>query len=181
MIAQKKKPILIFDTNIFLKGIDINILKEKIYTTPEILEEIKVLKYSDKNRNILDRIAVAIEKEHLIIKKPEVEYIKRVMDSSKITGDINSLSKADIGLIGLSLELHENLEEEVVLYSNDYSIQNLCSEMNIKFNSIFRKGIKSKKIFQIFCPLCNKSYPTGTEVKYCEVCGSKLKRRPKKT
>ncbi|TFF84366.1 MAG: hypothetical protein EU552_00680 [Promethearchaeota archaeon] len=180
MIAQKKIPILIFDTNIFLKGIDINIFKEKIYTTPKIIEEIDVLKYSDKNRNILNRIEVAIANEHLIIREPKKEYVMKTVNRSNFTGDLTALSKADIELIALALELKERAEEEVILYSNDYSIQNLASEMKIKYSSIHKKGIEEQKIFEFFCPHCKKTYDIGTFDKICEICGSILKRRPKK-
>ena len=180
MTVQKKIAILIFDTNIFLKGIDINIFKENIYTTSSIVEEINVLKYSDKNRNILNKIEAAITNNHLIIRDPKKEYIKITIEHSKSTGDINALSKADIDLIALALELTENMDNEVLLYSNDYSIQNLCSEMDIKFTSLYKKGIKDKRIFELFCPICKEHYAVGSIYRYCEVCGSKLKRRQKK-
>ena len=180
MIAQKRIPILIFDTNIFLKGIDINIFKEKIYTTHKIIDEIKVLKYQNKNRNIINRIEVAINKEQLIIKDPKEEYRNRTLDAAKITGDVNFLSKADIDLIALALELMETSGDDVILYSNDYTVQNLCSEMKIKFTSIFIKGIKNQIKFELFCPSCKEKYSAGNVLKHCEVCGSKLKRRPKK-
>ena len=177
MIAQKKISILIIDTNIFLKGIDINIFKEKMYTTHKIIDEINVLKYQNKNRNIINRIEVAINKEQLIIRDPKEEYINRTIDASKITGDVNALSKADIELIALALELMETSGDDITLYSNDYTVQNLCSEMNIKFNSIFKKGIKNQKKFELFCPSCREKYSAENMLKYCEVCGSKLKRR----
>ena len=180
MIAQKKIPILIFDTNIFLKGIDINIIRENIYSTPKIINEIKILKYSNKNRNILNKIEAAIANKHLIIREPKREYFLKVLNTSKITGDINALSKVDIELIALALELTQTSEKDVILYSNDYSIQNLSSEMDIKFSSIFRKGIKAQKTFELFCPSCKKKYAIGTLYQHCEVCGSELKRRPKK-
>jgi rRNA maturation endonuclease Nob1 len=180
MIAQKKISILIFDTNIFLTGIDINIFKERIYTTPKIIQEINVLKYSNKNRSILNKIEVAITNKHLIIKKPKSEYIKRTLESSKLTGDTIALSEADIELIALTLEMTENSNKQVILYTNDYSIQNLSSEMNLQFTSMFKNGIRSKIIFEVFCPICNKSYSVGSINRFCEICGSKLKRRPKK-
>jgi UPF0271 protein len=179
MIAQKKIPILIFDTNIFLKGIDINLFKETIYTTPKILEEIEVLKYLNKNRNILNRIEVAIANERLVVRKPKKKYIIATKNTADLTGDINALSEADIGLIALALELTETSENDIVLYSNDYSIQNLCSEMKIKYSSIFKKGIKDQRIFEKYCPSCKKTYTIGTLYQNCEVCGSKLKMRLK--
>ena len=179
MIAQKKIPILIFDTNIFLKGIDINLFKETIYTTSKVIEEIEVLKYSNKNRNILNRVDAAIANGHLVVRNPKKDYIIATKTRANLTGDINALSEADIGLIALALELTETLEKDIVLYSNDYSIQNLCSEIKIKYSPIFMKGIKDRRTFELYCPSCKKTYKIGTLYQKCEVCGTKLKMRPK--
>ena len=46
---KEKSTIFIFDANIFLTGIDFNVIEGKIYTTPKIIEEIRVKKYQDKN------------------------------------------------------------------------------------------------------------------------------------
>ena len=62
MIAQKKSLILVFDTNIFLTGIDFNIFNEKVYTTSKIFDEIDVNKYLNKNRNILNKYLPEIKK-----------------------------------------------------------------------------------------------------------------------
>ncbi|TFF85832.1 MAG: hypothetical protein EU517_01180 [Promethearchaeota archaeon] len=180
MIAQKKIPILIFDTNIFLKGIDINIFKEKIFTTPKIIKEIEVVKYLNKNRNILNRIEVAIENKRLIIREPKKKFVMKTVERAKITGDINFLSKADLELIALALELRETTGENVLLYSDDYSIQNLCADINLNFSSMYKSGIKEQKMFELICPLCKKKYITGTLDAECEICGSKLKRKWKK-
>lgn len=179
MIAQKKIPILIFDANIFLKGVDINIFEEKIYTTPKIIKEIEVLKYSNKNRNILTRIEVAIANKHLNVREPNQKYISRTIKESQVTGDIDSLSKADIELISLALEMKETLQEEVILYSNDYSVQNLSAKMKIQSLSMYKKGIIKQKIFELYCPSCRKTYDTKNSAGECESCGTKLRRRPK--
>ena len=51
---KKKVTFYIFDTNIFLTGIDFNLFEGDIYTTPSIIEEVKDLRYFEKNRNILN-------------------------------------------------------------------------------------------------------------------------------
>ena len=179
MIAQnqKKNSILVFDTNIFLTGIDFNFFKETIVSTPAIINEIKVKKYKDQNRNILQRIELAIELEKLIIKNPTEYYIKLVEEKSKITGDINALSKTDVELIALALELMSTTDNEIVLYTNDYSMENLCSEFNLKFKALFKNGIKSKIYFEVFCPYCKTIYKAEDLNANCERCGLKLKRR----
>jgi UPF0271 protein len=180
MIAQnqKKNSILIFDANIFLIGIDFNVIPQKIYTVPKILEELMVEKYASRNRNIMNRVNVAIERGNLIIKEPMNKSLIQVQRSSYKTGDIRALSEADKQLIALALELKDLFDNDVILYTNDYSIQNCCKELNIHFESIIKKGIRRKINFEVYCPHCKTLYDTSKLNDLCEVCGSILKRRP---
>ncbi len=177
MIAPKRNSILVFDTNIFLTGIDFNYFKETIVTSPSIINEIRVEKYKDQNRNILQRIEIARETEKLIIRNPTEYFINIAEDKSKLTGDINALSKTDVGLVALALELMNTTDNEIVLYTNDYSMENLCSVLDIKFKSLFKEGIKSKIYFEVYCPYCKTTYKSEDLNKNCDRCGLKLKRR----
>ena len=177
MIVPKKKTTLVFDTNIFLTGIDFNYLEETIVTTQAIINEIKVEKYKDKNRNILQRIELAKETTKLVIKEPNEKYIKTVEEKSKLTGDIKALSKQDLELVALALELISTTDDDVFLYTNDYSMENICSELSIQFKALFKKGIKNKIHFEVYCPYCKMLYNTEDLNRNCERCGLKLKRR----
>lgn len=180
MTVRKSNEILIFDTNIFLTGIDFNLLKGIIYTTPNVIEEIKIDKYINKNRNILNKIQAAIDSKKLILKTPSNKYIDEIEKKSELTGDYNALSNTDKELIGLTLELKETETINIMIYTNDYSMENLCSELNIPFSPLFKNGIKSKIIWEVFCPFCREPHKVEDLNKECERCGSKLKRRPKK-
>ena len=175
---QEKNSILIFDTNIFLIGIDFNVVPQKIYTVPKIIEEIKVDKYLFRNSTIINRINIAIESGNLIIKEPSPEYLLKVNDSSYKTGDLKALSVADHQLIALALELKELTKQEVVLYSNDYSIQNCCKELKILTKSLNKKGITRLIHFEVYCPHCKTLHDACELNELCEICGSKLKRKP---
>ncbi len=185
MILQKndemlsKSPILIFDTNIFLTGIDFNLIDGFIYTTPCIIEEIKVKKYSKQNQNILNKIYAALDNKKLTVRSPKRLYMKDVIKKSKLTGDFKALSNVDKELIALALELIETHKTTVQICSNDYSIENVCSELDIPFFSLFKDGIKSKIMWEIYCPHCKSSHDAEDLLKTCEICGSRLKRRPK--
>ena len=186
MIHQKNNnmketsPVHIFDANIFLTGIDFNIIEGTVYTTPSIIEEVKAIRYEEKNRIILNRIFVAIEAKKLLIKTPNEEFIETVNNSSKKTGDFKALSAADKELIALSLELIQNQVRNVIVYSNDYSVENVCSELNIPYSPLFKEGIEKKIKWEVYCPSCYTIQSPEDLYKVCENCGSKLKRRPKK-
>ncbi len=169
---------LVLDTNIFLKGLDFNLIPGKIYTAPLIIEEINVDKYKDRNRNILNRIQAAIDIKKLIILSPLGKYFKLVEKISKKTGDFNALSDADKQLLAIAMELIDTKDHNVILFSNDYSIENVCSELNIPYSPLYKKGIKTKIIWEVYCSSCQKSFKAEDLKKRCEVCGSELKRRP---
>ncbi len=174
-----QSPKLVFDTNIFLTGIDINLIDGIIYTTPKIIEEIEVKKYLQKNQNILNKIYVALEKRKLIIKTAEKHYLEEVIKKSKVTGDFTFLSNADMELMALALELFKIDEGNVKIFSNDYSLENVSSELKIPFYPLFKDGIKQKILWEIYCPHCKKIHDTDGYYRICEICGSKLKRRSK--
>jgi len=177
---KKKVTIYIFDTNIFLTGIDFNLFEGVIYTTPSIIEEVKDRRYIEKNRNILNKINAAIETNKLKIKFPENKYINKIKEISKKTGDFKALSDADKELIALTIELIEKSNKKVKMYSNDYSIENVCSELKIPFSPLYKDGIKSKITWEVYCPHCKNIHKAEELNKICEICGSKLRRRPKK-
>ena len=89
------------------------------------------------------------------------------------------LNELDAKLIALALELLETKSQNVILYSNDYSIENVCSELNIPFMPLLKEGIKSKIIWEVYCAFCKRIHESEDLNKTCEICGSKLKRRPK--
>jgi UPF0271 protein len=169
--------ILIFDTNIFLTGIDLNIIGDLLYTTPSVIEEITI---NTQNRNIINKVQTSIKTKKLILKIPNKRFLEVIKKKATETGDLNALSDVDIELLALTLELIENSDREVIIYTNDYSMENVCSKLNIPFNPLYKKGIKSTIMWEIYCPFCNSIYRPNELNKFCERCGSKLKRRPKK-
>ncbi|MCP4762865.1 MAG: hypothetical protein GY870_13885 [archaeon] len=178
---EEKRSILVFDANIFLTGLDFNLINDLIYTTPGIIDEIKVERYSEKNRNIINKIQAAIESKRLIVRFPSSPFLEEIEKKSKFTGDYKALSEADSELIALTLELmSENLNDMVIIYTNDYSMENVCSELNIPFSPLGKEGIKTKIIWEIFCPFCKDIHEARDFSRPCEKCGQKLKRRPKK-
>ncbi len=176
---KEKEKVSILDANIFLIGIDFNLITGILYTTPKIIEEINVRKYSDKNRNILNKIQAAIDSRKLNIRIPSNEYLDKVEEKSKFTGEYKALSVADIELVALGLELFDKTKDEITIYTNDYSMENLCAELGIKFSSIHKNGIAKKIMWEVYCSFCNKTYDSEFLNQNCEKCGLKLKRRRK--
>ncbi len=177
-MGQDEK-ILIFDTNIFLLGIDFNLIKGTIYTTPGVIKEIEHEKYTEKNRTIIQRIQVALERKKLIVKKPLKKNDEKIEKTSLFTGDFNALSKTDKDVIKLALELKNESKKKVVVYTNDYSMENLCLKLGLEFSPVGKKGIVRGIVWEVYCPFCKELHDPTQLNRQCERCGQKLVRRKK--
>ena len=141
------------------------------------MDELKVPKYIDRNRNILRRIEYAIETGKLVVKKSQDKYSNLVEEKSKSTGTSKVLSKNDVSLMGLVLELMDTYSEDIILYTNDYSMENLCIMLKIRFKPLYKKGIEEKMYFEVYCPYCKTLQKPEDLNKKCERCGLHLKKR----
>jgi len=154
--------IFIVDTTVFITGYILNGLSGiDVITVPEVVNE---LQYS---KNIFLEIAL---NDNLGIESSREDTIKQVKNMAKETGDINKLSDTDISLIAKALEY--NNKKDVVILSDDYAIQNVCSKFGIKSKGIIQAGIKEEIIWKKRCIGCKRIYNEGD---ICPVCGSDLK------
>ncbi|MHA1335260.1 MAG: NOB1 family endonuclease [Promethearchaeota archaeon] len=177
-MINKEDAILFIDTNILLRGFNILVLKsKKIFITPKIIKEIK---QNNRNINVLNQLEAAINGGNLTVQKPEEKYIRKIIDESKKTGDYKALSEADIELLALSLEVKESQNENILIITDDYSMQNICKALNLNYKNYLQKGIKKKISWEIYCPICKKIFEPTYLNEMCDNCDIKLKRRPKK-
>ncbi|RIA82016.1 Nin one binding Zn-ribbon like-domain-containing protein [Glomus cerebriforme] len=100
-IVKQKIKSLVVDSGPLIKGINVRSFAEKIYTIPEVINEIR-----DKHsRDFLNQISFDLQ-----IKVPSDEALKEVVNFSKKTGDFTSLSAVDLRVIALTymLEVEAN-------------------------------------------------------------------------
>ena len=96
----EKKRYFVVDTNAIIRGVQIQQLSNEIYTTKEVLNEIR-----DKNaRKFLSNLQMDIK-----VKEPDQDSLKAVIQFAKKTGDLRSLSKADVKVIALTYMLEKEL------------------------------------------------------------------------
>ncbi|AGK61651.1 putative nucleic acid-binding protein, consists of a PIN domain and a Zn-ribbon module [Archaeoglobus sulfaticallidus PM70-1] len=148
--------VYVIDTSaiIFKKG-----FYKKMVTVPEVVEEVKDSN-SSSYLSIID----------LEVIEPDRKYIKNIERVARKTGDIYRLSETDIKLLALASELSE--KEEVVLVTDDYSIQNVARKIGFKTDSIIQKGISSEYKWVRKCRGCKRVIKD--DVDRCPVCGSEL-------
>lgn len=153
----------ILDATSFYAGIPFS-SQDISYTTPLVLEEIKHIKKDQ------DAITVLIGSNRLKIIEPEKKYIDMVLRKSEETGDYQRLSKEDISIIALCLQLGGEL------VTDDFAISNVAKHMNLKVLSVMTKGV-DKMNWIYFCPGCRSSF---SKVSICPICGNRLRRRSAK-
>jgi UPF0271 protein len=59
-------------------------------------------------------------------------------------------------------------------------MQNVASQMKIEFIPLATRGIRRVFKWIRYCPACYKKYLSNFNSTNCSVCGTKLKRKPKK-
>jgi UPF0271 protein len=126
------------------------------------------------------RFNTAIENGKVKIKKPQEEYSNKIRTSANKIGDSYLLSETDIQLLALALELKTEGEHPEII-TDDYSIQNVAKQNNIDFYALATLGIRRLLEWMRYCPACYKEYPINSTINTCQICGTKLKRKPKRT
>lgn len=165
--------VFILDATALISGLDPNIIDRTLWTVAEVIEEIK------DPRNKL-RIEIAIENKTIKIGRPSIKVIEEVQQAAERTGDVIALSDTDIKVLSLALDLKE-AGHEVVILTDDYSVQNVASRLKIDTKAYTTAGIRYEIKWEIYCPSCFHSIEmpnTKRKQIFCEICGTKMKRRP---
>ncbi|MDE1844175.1 MAG: nucleotide-binding protein [Thaumarchaeota archaeon] len=151
----------VLDATSFYAGVPFS-SQEQSFTTPLVFEEIKHIK---KSHNAVQTL---IDLGRLKIVEPEEKFIKFILEESKHTGDLSELSKEDMSVLALCVQLNGEL------VTDDYTVSNVARHLNLKVIPIMTKGI-SKVLDSVYsCPACNKNFKKMSD---CPICGSKLKKK----
>jgi len=151
----------ILDASAFYAGVPFGSSSD-CYTTPLVFDEIKHIK---KNHEALETL---LETNRLKIREPDKTSIDLAIKSSKSTGDYQQLSKQDISIIALCIDM----KGEII--SDDFSISNVAKNLGLKISPIMTNGIKDVGKWVHYCPGCRSNHKNGKE---CPSCGTPLKRK----
>jgi UPF0271 protein len=165
---------MVLDTSAFLAGFDPFSVNEDQATVPKVEEEIK------GNSMTWMRFKTAVENGKVKVKGPAEEYWNKAKASANSVGDSFFLSETDLQLLALALELKtEGCTPQIV--TDDYSIQNVATQIGIDFVSLATFGIRRLLEWVRYCPACHREYPADYKSTTCTVCGTQLKRKPRRT
>jgi UPF0271 protein len=168
-----KRRAIVLDTSAFIAGFDPLAVPEKQYTVPEVKKELIV------GSMPWVRFNAAIENRKLTVRSPKSSVFQDILEASRKVGDMRYLSEADLQVLALALELKGRGLSPVIV-TDDYSIQNVANKIDVEFTSLMTFGIKFRFKWILYCPACYRKYPPDYKSKVCEVCGTELKRKPKK-
>jgi UPF0271 protein len=165
---------MVLDTSAFIAGFDPFSVSEDQLTVPQVEEEIR------SSSITWLRFKTAVENGKLEVKAPTQEFLNKVKVSANRVGDLFFLSETDMKILALALELKANNYTPQIV-SDDYSIQNVAAQMGIKFLSLATFGIRRLLEWIRYCPACHREYPADYNSRTCPVCGTELKRKPRRT
>ena len=151
----------ILDASAFYAGVPFRSSSD-CYTTSLVYDEIKHIK---KNH---DALGTLLETNRLKIREPSKESTDAAITASKNTGDFPQLSKQDISIIALCIEVNGEI------ISDDFAISNVARNLGLKISPIMTKGIEDVGRWVHYCPGCRTNHTSGKE---CPMCGTPLKRK----
>ena len=164
---------IVLDTSAFIMGYEAGDVNEKQYTVPTVLDELSngsFPKIRLENAVITGRLQV------ITPGKESEEKVKIILEKM---GETAALSLTDKQILSLGLQL-EMEGYAVVIVSDDYGVQNISDSLGLNFRSLATRGIKKRIEWQIYCPGCRKIFNKPQEDNICTICGTSLKRRPKR-
>jgi len=145
-------------------------IEELQVTTPSVINEIK------SGTAPHTRITIAVNAGKLDLREPSPKILKEIINSSIKIGDFPSLSRADMDVLALSLEL-QRTGFSPILVSDDYTIQNVAEYSGLIYTSLMTFGIRYRFEWLLYCPACKRRYTTNASIKVCNICGTLLKRK----
>jgi UPF0271 protein len=165
---------MVLDTSAFVGGFDPFTIREEQVAPPMVEEEVK------RNSMTLLRFSTAVESGRLKIFAPSQEALDKVKASATSVGDSFFLSKTDLQVLALALEIKTRGDTPQIV-TDDYSIQNVATKLGLSFVSLVTFGIRRQLNWIRYCPACHRIYPANYKSKTCQVCGTELKRKPQRT
>jgi len=151
----------ILDASAFYAGVPFR-SSDDYYTTSLAYDEIRHIK---KNHDVLGTL---LETNRLKIREPEKESTEAAIKAAKDTGDFPQLSKQDISIIALCIEMNGEI------ISDDFAISNVAKNLGLKISPIMTQGIKDVGKWIHYCPGCRTNHINKKE---CPMCGTPLKRK----
>ncbi len=155
--------VYVLDSTAFYAGIPYQ-GRGRYYTTYFVLEEVKH-----------QSVGSSLLHTRVQVTEPSVESLQRVKAMAAKTGDSNALSKTDVSLLALALDLSKD-GDKVNLVSDDFAVRNVAEVLGVPLSGTNIKGEWKQITWKMFCKGCGKEY-TNPKITNCVVCGTALSKK----
>ena len=92
------------------------------------------------------------------------------------TGDLPRLSPVDLDILALALATGE------ILFTDDYSLQNVCRSVNHPFEAVSNKRSRQQWSWELRCIGCRATKKADSQKEEeCDICGSPMKVKRSRT
>ena len=129
---------------------------------PGVIDELR--KYKDRRLYLWG--------DMLRVSDCSAESMDKVREEARKSGDLGRLSPVDLTVIALGLDL------DGVVYSDDYSIENVCTRLGIQYRPVGTGGIRKVEKWNYQCIGCKKWFKEKMDE--CPICGSPMKAHRKR-
>lgn len=167
MYSEKTKiQIIILDTSAILSGKPLDFENNRMITTVGVSNELKPGGKDYRNFEFLKNKGLNIE-------SPQQKSKDSIIKLSKETGDFDKLSKTDKEILALAYE-YKIKNYDLIIISDDYSIQNIANFLKIKCIGANQNGITKRFKWFYCCSGCGKKFKDNINI--CPICGAEIKK-----
>ena len=149
--------VIVLDSTFFFTPIELEGY-EKLYTAPEVVEELCDLRGKARYDSLLEA--------GLIVSEPDKSFLRVVFEAAQKTHNDRVLSQTDISVLALALE------HSATIATDDFAIQHTARDLHIPVQPLMQRRAK-KRDWILCCIGCGAEYETEDE---CPICGSPVRK-----
>ena len=110
----------------------------------------------------------------MLIESIDIEWMSmgttEAESAAATTGDLPRLSPVDLDILALALATGE------ILFTDDYSLQNVCRSVNHPFEAVSNKRSRQQWSWELRCIGCRATKKADSQKEEeCDICGSPMK------
>ncbi len=151
----------VLDASAFYAGVPFG-ADDGWHTTPLIFDEVRHIRKSQ------DVLYTMIETGRLQVREPRAEAGARAAEGARGTGDLQQLSRQDVSVLALALDMGAQL------VTDDFAVSNVAKSLGITVLPVMTGGIRHAGTWIHYCPGCRKNFKNQSE---CPLCGTSLRRK----
>jgi UPF0271 protein len=168
-MPSQHRLIFVIDTSAIYRHKQFSAEEIPLATTPIIEKEMY-------QKGLKDTIELLKATEKLRIIEPTLQSLEKIKATATQLGDFPYLSDPDQQLLALALDLATQ-GYDVVIITDDYSIQNVAKRLSLEFKAASTSGIREVINWETYCSACGHKEPKSSTESTCPICGTRLKRR----